>query len=214
MVLDFLKIASVIAPTAMPEDLFKDCLLLANAEYKNIIENVRNWIDFTSRFYAYSFFDKDDSGENFNIHDMVKRYLLFRLNNNILNIIDALSITLDKKFLPPNSYNRLEIDSFFNHVRSFLEYYENKQIGSSSTKLFETFSTANLCNNYAKCCELSGKYRKALKYYEFAKLIYEKINANKNTLGAIYNNLGLINSKLGKNTESMNFYKKALDCYE
>jgi tetratricopeptide (TPR) repeat protein len=206
-----LKIASLLSPENMPEEVFTESATKLLPAHSGFIADEDNWDKVYRKLSHYGFFERLSAVSTFSVHRLFRLFLIDKLKNEVEPILETLAEVLTDKFEVFNFTNKIIVEQYLPHVGTFLKYLgANKSQEQANLKL-ENKSTAILCNSYAKYFDDYGQYKKAEKYYVYYKDICESVEEIDQTLTATsYNNLANLYRTQGRYAEAEPLYLKDL----
>jgi tetratricopeptide (TPR) repeat protein len=206
-----LKIASLMSPENMPEEVFTESATKLFPAHSGFIADEDNWDKVYRKLSHYGFFERLSAASTFSVHRLFRLFLIDKLKNEVEPVLETLAEVLKGKFKNFNFANKIIVEQYLPHVGTFLKYLGANKLQEQANLKLENKSTANLCNNYAKYFELYGQYEKAEKYYVYFKDICESVEKIDQTWTATsYNNLAGLYETQGRYAEAEPLYLKAL----
>lgn len=210
-----MKIASLLAPDEMPEEVFWETAGLLNDDWKVYLADEDNRDAVYQRLSQYQLFDRDGESSTFSIHRLVRLFLADRLEEEREGVEEPLAEVLSNNFEKFNFSNKVKVERYLPHVGVYLEYFEAVKSETKQNLKLENRSTALLCNRFARYFEQYGDFRKAEKYYGAFRDICDGDKGIDESLRAgSYNNLALLYKSQGRYEEAEPLYKRAAEIHE
>ncbi|MCU0239558.1 MAG: tetratricopeptide repeat protein [Pyrinomonadaceae bacterium] len=215
ILLECMKIASLLFPNEMPEEVFIETLQLIFPDYVEYLKDEDNWNKIYRKLSLYGFFERNGNNSTFTVHRLFHLFLCNKLEDKVETMEETLAQVLANNFEFFDFTNKVIVEHYLSHIEVFLEYLEANKLQPQANLKLENKSTALLCDKYASYFGDYGQYQKAQKYYEFYKDICESVKEIDETVKTTsYNNLALLYYSQGKYELAEPLYKKALEIRE